>query len=38
MWEAIRLESINVLDELMTNLARKIVYEQAQAQKRGKEK
>lgn len=38
VYEAIRLESINVLDELMTALARKIVYEQSQAQKRGEKK
>lgn len=38
MYEAIRLEAIHVVDDFMTNLARKIVYEQSQAQNRGKNK
>lgn len=36
MLDAIRLECTTVVDELMTNLARKIVEEQARAQNRGK--
>lgn len=35
--EAARIEAVKVVDELMTNLARKIVKEQADAQKRGKQ-
>ena len=36
--EAIRKEAVNVIDDLMTNLARKIVKEQSEAQKRGERK
>lgn len=36
MYEAIRCEAVYVIDDLMTNLARKIVKEQADAQNRAK--
>lgn len=36
VWEEVRKEASNVVDELLTNLARKIVKETADAQERGK--
>lgn len=37
-WEAVRLEAPKVIDDLLKNLARYIVNETAEAQKRGKKK
>lgn len=34
-WEAVRVEAAEVWDVLMTNLARKVVKETAEARKRG---
>lgn len=37
-WEAVRKEASEVVDNLMTNLARKIVNEYAEARNKGKKK
>lgn len=37
-WEGVRKEAAKVYDELLTNLARKIVEETSKAQDRGKKK
>lgn len=38
LWDAVRKEAAKVQDELLTNLARKIVEETAKAQERGAKK
>lgn len=35
VWEEVRVEAAKLWDEMMTTMARKIVHEQAEAEKRG---